>query len=289
LNNNRSGAVTPDSRGLTRPATPANEPSPAVFVAAVMVALSLAACARPTGDFGRAKPSVVHDTIMPAIGTSNARGRNEPVSDFNLTNDEREFRDRAWALVSPPHTHDWIGAVKAEGQRTRILYEADRSLDPEKYYQLLREDRYQSSDARYDRVIHDINADIDLVGPFYVVMRRVIATDAERLRVVNASVDATDKERKSAYARVYENRATQDWACRALIYRLRSYRNAIDRLEIETPSDRLFETNQAWRHLAAVAKDCGNGAAGAAVAQQPAERPSRIATGWGIEQNVPQK
>ena len=139
--------------------------------------------------------------MMPAVGKVMARGREEPVSNFNYTDDEREFRDRAWAIVSPMHGRDWLAANKAELQRTRIVGEVDRTLDPETYYKLLRSDRYQSSEARYERVIHDIRSDQGLLDPFYALLLQVQAADAERIRVVRASMSATPKERHDARAR----------------------------------------------------------------------------------------
>ena len=37
--------------------------------ALALVALAVTACGRPTGDFGRAEPSFLHDTLLPAAGT----------------------------------------------------------------------------------------------------------------------------------------------------------------------------------------------------------------------------
>ncbi|MCW2307909.1 hypothetical protein [Rhodobium gokarnense] len=259
-------------------------------LAAAIVAIALAGCARPKGDFGRAERTVVHDQMMPAVGKVMARGREEPVSDFNYTDDEREFRDRTWSIVRPMHARDWLAANKAELQRTRIVGEVDRTLDPETYYKLLRSDRYQSSEARYERVILDIRSDQDLLDPFYALLLKVQAADAERIRVARASMSATPKERHDARARVAENRQLQEWACRSLRFRLIAYRNAIDRLEIETPSKRLFEANTAWRRLASAVKACAT--AGTASAQRVAaeERPSRFATGgWGTMTKPQQK
>ena len=259
------------------------------LLVAAALAVAVTGCARPKGDFGRAVRSTIHDDLMPSMGASSARERGEPVSKFNLTNDERVLRDRSWAIVSPPHSRDWHGAEKAELQRTRIYGEVDRTLDPGNYYELLRTDKYRSSDARYDRVINDINSDIALVEPFHVVLRRVLAADAERLRVVRASLTAIPEDRKNAFARVDENKKLQNWVCRSLMFRLSAYRHAIDRLEIETPSDRLFDANRAWRHLAAAIKAAQDASAASPVRLSAEPRKSRIASGWGMDDTVPQK
>src|SRR5690606_7552578 len=41
-------------------------------VLTALACLAVAGCARPTGDFGRAAPSVLHDELMPALGTARA-------------------------------------------------------------------------------------------------------------------------------------------------------------------------------------------------------------------------
>ncbi len=259
------------------------------FGCAILVTLALTGCARPKGDFGRTKSSTIHDDVMPSMGTYSARRRGEPVSNFNLTNDERELRDRSWAIVGPPHAADWAADQKAEGQRTRLLGEVDRTLDPKTYYDYLRKDSYQSSDARYDRVINDMRSDKKLVDPFYVVLKRVLAADAERARVARASITATSEERRSAQARVDENIRLQNWVCRALRFRLQAYRNAVDRLEIETPSDRLFEVNLAWRRLDTAIDAAQKATAESFATTQQTVRPSRFASQWANEDKVPQK
>ncbi|MDN3719741.1 hypothetical protein QW131_12595 [Roseibium salinum] len=63
--------------------------APALAAMVLVAATALSACTRPTGDFGRAKPSVIHDDLMPAVGNEAARLRGDPVSKFNYTNDEK--------------------------------------------------------------------------------------------------------------------------------------------------------------------------------------------------------
>ena len=90
--------------------------------ALALVALAVTACGRPTGDFGRAEPSFLHDTLLPAAGKLTAEYvRKEPVSGFPLTDDEIELRNRAWAFVRAPHVRDWWLDSLVEGERTRIL------------------------------------------------------------------------------------------------------------------------------------------------------------------------
>ncbi|MXN65725.1 hypothetical protein GR183_12490 [Stappia sp. GBMRC 2046] len=252
---------------------------------------SISGCSRPTGDFDRAKPSVIHDQVMPAIGYEAAHNRREPVSRFNLTDDERLLRDRGWSLIRPPSSEDWIAGSQVELIRTRILPEADQTLDPGRYYSYLRSDRYESSDARYDRVAADALGDAELVLPFCEVAERVAAADEERLRALGRRDVSTKEELAGAQARVWENKRYTSWAMLSLRYRLKSYRHAIDALEIETPSDdKVWDANMAWKRLAAQIVFLEKGCTGInRYGQERVVKQSRIYTGWGLERPASKK
>lgn len=226
-------------------------------------ALVLAGCiARPTGDFGRAAPSVIHDDLMPAAGAYRAARRGEPVSDFTLTDDEAELRDRAFAFLRAPHARDWWYDAIAEGERTRLLAALDDpsspvppllspAFDTTRYYAFLRTDPDRSPAARWNRVEADMTGDALLVPPFCAVAARVRRTDVERLAAADRSPDLEPAFVAGAEARVAENEATMAAVWRALAYRIVSYRTAIDHLTVESPSDRQWTVNRAYDALAA--------------------------------------
>lgn len=260
-------------------------------LAVSILALVLAGCVRPTGDFDRAKPSVMHDTVMPAIGEASARMREDPVSKFNYTNDEKLLRDRAWALIRPPWTKDWIGGTMSELARTRILPETEGRIPPELYYQYLRSDKFKSSDARFDKIASDANGDADLVMPFCEVALRVRKADDERLRTLQNKQLTTEELYTGAKARVWENRVMTKWVGQALRFRIKAYKNALDGLEIETPSrDRQWKVNTAIRELEGqvllAESECQT--ENRYGADAPVRR-SRIYKGWGNERPPPQK
>ncbi|ODN72415.1 hypothetical protein [Methylobrevis pamukkalensis] len=217
----------------------------AVAGAGLVLAFGLAACARPEGDFGRADPSWMHDELMPAAGRLNAAKRGEPVSSFNRTDTERLLADQAWALISPPAADAWWTKVLVEGQRIRILPPVDARFDPASYYIWLQETPFRSSEARWSKVIADLYSDADLVPPFCETVLKVRRADGERIAAIGRQLTGEEVWIRNAGARVAENEALIAWVGRALIYRLKSYRNAIDRLEIETPSNQLFAANRA--------------------------------------------
>ena len=255
-------------------------------LAVVMTAsLALSACVRPTGDFDRARPSVIHDDLMPAVGENAARLRGDPVSKFNYTNDEELLRDRGWTLIRPPWTKDWIGGTMVELSRTRVLPETEGRVPPDLYLIYLRSDKFRSSDARYDKIAADATGDAELVMPFCEVALRVQKADDERLRVLRNQPVTTQETYDGAKARVWENRVMIKWVGQALRYRIIAYKKALKGLEIETPSqDRVWKVNNAIRELEgqvrlAEASCVANNRYGQ---EKPAKR-SRIYTGWSIE------
>lgn len=261
------------------------------ILACAALAVLLGGCSRPEGDFGRARPSAMHDVVMPQAGQLLARGRGEAVSTFNMTDDEVLLRDRSWALIRPPHVSDWISGTAAELQRTRITEEIDAKLDPVRYYALLASERYNSSDTRYDRVIADADGDTALIPPFCEIASRVEDLDTERMGTIGRRPNLTREEYAGAVARVDENRRLIAWAKRAMRFRLGAYKIAIDRLEVETPTrTKLWDANTAYRRLAGAIVFAEQGCRAKSPFEKEQEiRRSRIFTGWGTERPAAKK
>lgn len=245
----------------------------------------LTGCTRPTGDFDRARPSVIHDDLMPAVGENAARLRGDPVSKFNYTNDEKLLRDRGWTLIRPPWTKDWIGGTMVELSRTRVLPETEGRVPPDLYLIYLRSDKFRSSDARYDKIAADATGDAELVMPFCEVALRVQKADDERLRVLRNQKVTTQETYDGAKARVWENRVMIKWVGQALRYRIIAYKKALKGLEIETPSrDRVWKVNNAIRELEGQVRLAeASCEANNRYGQEKPAKKSRIYTGWSTE------
>lgn len=268
------------SAGLTR------------LAAALTLSVALAACSQDIGDFGRPRSSVLHDELMPKTGNYVAENvRGELVSAYDFTDNEVDMRKRAWALVQPPNQHDWFGNSLVELQRTRILPEIDSKYDARAYYQIIRRQNFASSETRWQRIIDDMRTDAALIGPFWATLRVVNADDAERIHALDRRRDLTPGELHDAYARVDENARLADWVWRAMRFRLKSYRICIDRLEVETPTRRLWEVNEAFDKLQAAIAQAEAGSAGLRVALvgNGTSKPSRYTLQKEVHEVVPQK
>ena len=254
-------------------------------------AVLVAGCSRPTGDFGRAEPSVIHDTIMPEAGKLAARVRGEPVSEFILTDDEKLLRDLGWGLIRPPWAKDWIGGTKVELARTRVLPEKEGKVPVTLYSVFLGSEKFNSSEARFDRIAADARGDTKLVPPFCEVAARVEASDRERLAAVSRRDMLTQDTFEGANARVWENRAYIGWVAQALRFRIQAYQTATDHFEIETPSgSRLWDTNRAIKELEDVVRLTEKGCAAENRFDTPDDlKRSRIYNNWGLERPPVQK
>ena len=250
----------------------------------------LAGCGRPTGDFGRAEPSALHDRVLPAAGEAIAEwDRREVVSEFNHTDREGVLRDRAWALVRAPHVRDWFGATLIEMQRTRVLPEIDHAFDPKGYYNHLRRDAFVSSETRWSKLIADMRVDTGLIGPFWGEARRVRDDDALRLRALDQRRAGSPKDLRDAYARIDENARVVDWVWRSMRLRVAAYRDAIDRMAVETPSERRYGAELAWNELRAAITEAEAGLPSPPRRTLGAGGRSRYANGAEIREVVPQK
>lgn len=218
----------------------------AIILAAVLTAPTFAA------DFGRGESRLLDRKVLPLVGSFAARFRQEPVSHFNLTDDEKLLRQQAQYLIAPPHARDWFHQIAAKVQRYRLTAPIDQYLSPDAYYAYLRSDRFRSTAGRYNRLSADMAADAALLHPFFSRAAHVLASDGMRLRAVgmyngrdpNPPVYQRPIIRQNrslgaeAKARVHENKEIINWAERAVAFRIESYRRAISRLVIEEPTER---------------------------------------------------
>lgn len=203
--------------------------------AAVVVLCGMAtACARPTGDFGRAQPSTLHDEIMPAVGKARAGLAGEPVSAFNLTDEEEEMHDRVWRFLVAPHADDWYMDTVVELQRTRLARQGSARFDPARYYRWLRQTHYQSSRIRYRTIADDARTDTDLAPSTFHAICRVLEVDRQR---EVASRGLGGLAWKEVEARRAENAMFISWFTVSLRYRYTAYSNALDHLLVETPHE----------------------------------------------------
>jgi len=211
----------------------------------ILVLLTVGACARPVGDFGRAEHNVLNDELMPALGNAISRG-----SAFNLADQEIEMRDRVWRYLVAPHAYDWFGDVAVEFQRTRIVPISNKPLKTRKYYDWLHGERFASSRVRYTRIEEDAIADLGMMPSVFASVCAVIELDRQRGIASNQLTDLEDEVAINAMKRHDENLAAIGWFARSVNYRYESYSYALDHLLVETPHEEAIGVNARLSELA---------------------------------------
>jgi hypothetical protein len=211
----------------------------------IILLLTLTACARPVGDFGRAQRNVLNDEVMPALGNAISKG-----SSFNLADQEIEMRDRVWRYLVAPHAYDWFGAIAVEFQRTRIVPISSKPRKIDTYYDWLHGERFASSRVRYSRLEEDAIADIGMMPSAFVSICAVVELDRQRGIASNSVAELEDDVATNAALRHAENRAVIDWFVRSVVHRYESYSYALDHLLVETPHEEAVSANARLSDLA---------------------------------------
>jgi len=207
------------------------------FILLIAILGLISACARPTGDFGRAQSSVVHDEILPQVGKLRAKANGEPQSNLNLTDEEHEMHNRVWRFLVASHAKDWFYDAVVEWQRLRLITAQNNKFSTDRYYSFLRSQKYSSSKVRYYKVANDIDADLNTSPSVFKAICDVYEIDRRRSIAVQSLNSAQDIEKISVSERRAENNIYIDWFVQAMRYRYDSYSLALERLLIETPHE----------------------------------------------------
>lgn len=202
---------------------------------ALLAGLAVSAC-NGAGDFGRPKPGIFQDQILPAAGEWHARLRGEASSWFRMTDDEKQLRDRAWRLVLPAHERSAFERELSALLLARLLPVEAQSQSVSDYYEALVSGSFTSQASRYNRLAQDAAADRELLAPFRANAIRVINADRARLRTLDAATRVPEDRRDPALDRVAENEGLILWVCERVGFRLSSFRYALENLVVEMPS-----------------------------------------------------
>jgi hypothetical protein len=212
--------------------------------------LAMTGAAYPAGDFGRAERNFLNTEILPRIGAGRAMANKEPVSAFNLADQEVEMRDRVWRYLVAPQAYDWFGDIAVELQRTRVIAVSNKPLRVDLYYRWLHDTRFASSRVRYNRIREDAIADIGMMPSAFRSICAVIDMDRQRGLAFNEIADLEDDVAINAAARQAENNAVINWFVRAVGNRYASYSYALDHLLVETPHEEAIAANASLAELA---------------------------------------
>jgi hypothetical protein len=227
------------------PTTPAGLSPKRLWLAAALAGATLLGGCALNGDFGRLRSDLVTDDMHAWVGRKAVGSVGGKPSEFRLTDDERRLRDLAYALIQPTYDRNRWDSVFAEygleGQRTQVPF--DRTA----YWTHLDVAHRRSEVSSYAQIVTDARNDVVRIEPFFATVARVLDVDrrrADSLRYVAASSGLSKAEANNAISRNNENTAIVEWVCRSLKERATSYRYALQRLVISTPSSNALEAER---------------------------------------------
>ena len=212
----------------------------------VFIPLSLlGGCGTPNTDFGEVRPSLVHDDIHDWVG-STAIAPHVP-SSFELTDDERALRDLAFPLIEPPYDRQrWDNVLREYGLLGNYH---PGPFDRTAYAAELSSSRYRSPSSRYAQLADDIRNDVTRMPQFFETVARVIDVDAKRRKSFEFISQLSPDERANAQRRIRENACIVAWVRDSIAHRMASYRFALERLVIMTPSPQAADVEQTLNEL----------------------------------------
>jgi hypothetical protein len=216
------------------------------FLAYAAFAL-LGGCGTPNGDFGRVQPYLVRDDIHDWVGPAAVSRRGGAPSAYELTDDERELRDLAFPLIEPPYDRQrWDNVLREYGAAGN--YQA-APFDRTAYVAHLLAEPRRSPASSYARLTDDIRNDITRMPQFFDTAARVIDVDVKRRKSLAFVSELTPYERANALRRVRENALVVAWVRDELAHRAASYRFALERLVIITPSPQVADVEHTLNRL----------------------------------------
>lgn len=207
----------------------------------VLVAIGLlSGCAN--SDFGEVNDVLVTNGIHDWIGRP-AKGK---PSKFEYTDDERALRDNAFPLIEPPFDRQtWY---QVAGEYGMIRYNLS---DYVKYFERLQAECHNSTTALYARLIDDIRNDTTRLSQFFETAGRVIDIDQKRQKSLAYVSGLSKGEEVNAIRRIRENEHVVAIVRISLANRVASYRFALERLVITTPSTQAVEVERLLNQLQA--------------------------------------
>src|SRR5262249_29345524 len=205
----------------------------------------------PNGDFGRVRPGLVTDDIHAWVGRDAARAVGAPISLYPLTDDELLLRDYAYQLIEPAYDRQRWYSVIGEWGLTGYFRPEWWHCDPTAYAAWLMNSYFRSEIALYARLNDDIRNDVVRIENIVPVARRVLDMDRKREQSLAFIPVLSGPEVVNAKARIGENFLVVGWVQQSLAERAASYRFALERLLVATPSPAAVEAERSLTFLQA--------------------------------------
>lgn len=214
-------------------------------------AVMLANCSG--GDFGRTREDFRNDDMHRWLGLEATGSVGLKASQFQLTDNERQLRDRAYPVIEPPHSRPAWKAVFGDYQAIASPWRQKVIFDRTAYGRQLIDEPHRSDASRYSQLIDDVRDDITRFEPFYRTAARVLELDRKRNASLAQVSQLSPREHADAVARMNENTLIVQWVQQCQERRISSYRWALERLVVQGPDNIAAEADRLINELAGLA------------------------------------
>jgi len=205
------------------------------------------------GDFGRDRPSVFNDEILPSLRNFAASASETPVSNFAFTEKEQLLRTysrrigrdtgssvfggyfiSAFAPAQParppsPHQENKAGARQGPGE---IVVELP-----------------ENAKSNPHALSSEIDEDVSLIRRARTLSRSIVADDKSRSRRLAAMKNASQSDRDNVMVRARENLQEINYIRQMAKVRIKRYRKAIDVMSIADPQLKLKPARASVKRL----------------------------------------
>jgi hypothetical protein len=203
------------------------------------------------GDFFRTRDDMRNDDMHRWIGAEATSSVALRPSQYQLTDDERQFRDLAYPLIEPPHSRPAWKSVFGDYLPMASPWRQTPVFDRTAYGRMLIDEPHRSHASRYSQLIDDVRGDIARFEPFYASAIKVIELDKKRDASMKYITELSPRERADAVARMQENSLIVQWVQQCLERRVSSYRWALERLVLQAPDNIAADADRLINELAA--------------------------------------
>jgi hypothetical protein len=196
------------------------------------------------GDFGRPRPSIFTASRPYEVGAEAAQALGAPAARYELTDDEKQLRELAYALIRPPYSRERWFVVLGEFRRVSAIPYHGEVTDYAAYARKLLDLPARSATARYAQLIDAIRDDFVRIEQFVPVASRIADIDGKREKSLAYIADLTADESANARIRMGENAVILAWAQKCVGARAAAYRYVLERLIVATPSPKGIEAER---------------------------------------------
>ncbi len=222
---------------------------------ALLISLSslLFAGCSTQGDFGRDRPSVFRDEILPSIRNYVAESNGEPVTRFALTDKERllrNYRRRIGRDMSFPTVESYFTSTVASMGLTKTpqphLGEELRSYENSRKPVV---EVLENAKSNPYALKSEIDEDIKIIRRVSELSQLIIAEDELRVKRLNTIQSLQQVDRDNVLVRAKENLSGIKYIQHVAKLRVKRYQRAIDVMSIADPTLKLQQVRTALSRL----------------------------------------